>query len=433
MKHCIQTLFLTVKGSCVQNCPEHFLWTCSVLDHCSLRSQISSENGNASVRSDGIIIRTDNILSGKIYIVASVKFVKPSLTFFIETVSSEFLQVFTKGFACNSHNVQMQMLLNFFHNCRNTSCIVEALCRPPTGRTYIQKITGISVQPVKGISCDLNAKLMGNGRNMKKAVGASGYSRMNQNGIFKTFFCDDLAWTHPRHSCKLYCLLSCLPCIFQKIRTCCRHQSTSRKSKSQSLCHNLHGGRSSDKRTCAAAWTGVALGPLQLFLINFSPFIFCAVHAKLLQSKHLRSGIHGSARNHYRRYICSCQTHQISRHPLVTACQINACIERSCIRMNFNHIGDHFPTCQTIIDSVCSLAFSVADISTEITCAMTSGLFNSFTDFLHQNIQMSASRMAVSKSTFNNHLGLGKIFRLPACSNTKRIQLRSYFSHFLTY
>ena len=62
------------------------------------------------------------------------------------------------------------MLFDLFHDCRYTTCIIEALCRPATCRTYIQKISCISVQLVKCITSDLNAKFMSDCRNMKQAA-----------------------------------------------------------------------------------------------------------------------------------------------------------------------------------------------------------------------------------------------------------------------
>ena len=37
--------------------------------------------------------------------------------------------------------------------------------------------------------------------------------------------------------------------------------------------------------------------------------------------------------------------------------------------MDLDHIGDHLTAGQTVVDSICSLAFTVADIGTVITCS----------------------------------------------------------------
>ena len=101
--------------------------------------------------------------------------------------------------------------------------------------------------------------------------------------------------------------------------------------------------------------------------------------------------------------------------------------------MDFNHIGDHLTTGQTVVDSICSLAFTVADIGTVITCSETAFFCDSFADFFYKDIQMSASRMAVTIGAFNHNLDFSKIFFCPACSNAQRIKLRCKLSHFLTF
>ena len=101
--------------------------------------------------------------------------------------------------------------------------------------------------------------------------------------------------------------------------------------------------------------------------------------------------------------------------------------------MNLDHIGNHLTACKTVVDTVCSLAFTVADIGTVITCSEAAFFCNSFADFFYKDIQMSASRMAVTIGAFNHNLDFSKIFFCPACSNAQRIKLRCKFSHFLTF
>ena len=169
-----------------------------------------------------------------------IKFLQPFITFFIETVSLQLFQIFSKSFSCDSHYIQMQMLFDFFHDCRYAACIIEALCRPSSCRTDIQKISGISVKTIKGISCDIYTKLMSNCRNMKHTVCTSGNCSMYQDCIFKALHCYNIRRTHIFRLRQLHSLFSRFSCICKKVRTCCRHQSTSRKGKSQSFCHDLH-------------------------------------------------------------------------------------------------------------------------------------------------------------------------------------------------
>ena len=105
---------------------------------------------------------------------------------------------------------------------------------------------------------------------------------MNHDGILKALHGYNVAWTHMLHSRHLHDLLTGLTGIGKQIRAGGRHQGTSRKGQSQSLCHNLHGGRRSDKGAGATARTCIALCPVQLFFCNLAPLEFGTVHAELL-------------------------------------------------------------------------------------------------------------------------------------------------------
>ena len=103
---------------------------------------------------------------------------------------------------------------------------------------------------------------MRNGRDVQQAVCASRNCRVDKNRILKTLFRHKIAWPHMLHLCQFYRLAACLPCICQKIRACRRHQGTSRKCKTESLCHDLHCGCSSDEGTCTATRTCIVFCPV---------------------------------------------------------------------------------------------------------------------------------------------------------------------------
>ena len=63
---------------------------------------------------------------------------------------------------------------------------------------------------------------------------------------------------------------------------------------------------------------------------------------------------------------------------------------------------------------------------------MSAGFCNSPSGLFHQFIQMSGTRMAVAKRTFNKNLRLSQIFYFPSGTDPERIQLRRQLSHFLT-
>ncbi len=100
--------------------------------------------------------------------------------------------------------------------------------------------------------------------------------------------------------------------------------------------------------------------------------------------------------------------------------------------MDLDHIGDHLPARQTVIDTVRPLALPIADIGTIVTCSITAGLLDTLPHFFYQKIQVSASRMTVTVSALDHHLYLRKVFRLPSRSDPQRIQFRRQLTHFLT-
>ena len=77
--------------------------------------------------------------------------------------------------------------------------------------------------------------------------------------------------------------------------------------------------------------------------------------------------------------------------------------------MDLDHIGDHLTTGQTVVDPVGSLTFPITDICAVITCSETAFFRNSFSYFFDKDIQMSAARITVSISTFNNNLNLSQV------------------------
>ena len=300
----------------------------------------------------------------------------------------------------------MERLPNLLHDSRNSAGIIEAFRRPASRRADIQKIGRIPVQSVKGISCDFYMKFMGNGWDMKETVGTSRDSSVHQDCVFKALHSDNITGTHIRHRCQLHRLSASFPGKCQKIRTLRRHQRTPGKGKTESFRHNLHSRSCTDKGTRPTTWTGVAFCPVQLLLINLPPLIPGTVHPQLFQSQHLRPGIHGTARHYHRRNIHPCQSHEIPRHSFVTAGQIHTRVKWRGIGMDLNHIGNHLTAGQAVIDSVRSLAFPVTDICTVIACAISPRFHNPIADFLHQNVQMPASRMTVTISAFNDYLRL---------------------------
>ena len=140
MNYCIKTCLFAIEWSCIKYCLKHFLRAGCMLNYCSLWGKITFKNSNASILSNRLIVWSDYIFLGNIYIVALVEIVKPLITSFIESICLKFFKILTKRLSCNSHYIKMEMFLNFFHNCWNTACIIEYFCWPSSCWTYIKKI-----------------------------------------------------------------------------------------------------------------------------------------------------------------------------------------------------------------------------------------------------------------------------------------------------
>ena len=79
--------------------------------------------------------------------------------------------------------------------------------------------------------------------------------------------------------------------------------------------------------------------------------------------------------------------------------------------MDLDHVRDHLTACKAVVDSIGSLALAVTDIGAKIFRAMAACLSDSFFYFIYKDMEMSASRMAVTCRAFDDDL------RLPARSD----------------
>ena len=179
-------ILFTVKRTGFQSRFKHFFRDYCVLHHGTVRTEISIQNGNTSVCSKWLVKGTDHVFSFQTYLC------QISVALIVKSVFLQVLQIFSQGLTCNGHHIQMKHILDLFHDRRNSSCIVEELCRPFSCRTDIQQVMGSSVQSVKSIAVNFNTKFMGNGRQMKKRIGRAGNCCMYHYSVFKRFHGYDL-------------------------------------------------------------------------------------------------------------------------------------------------------------------------------------------------------------------------------------------------
>ena len=92
--------------------------------------------------------------------------------------------------------------------------------------------------------------------------------------------------------------------------------------------------------------------------------------------------------------------------------------------MYFNHIGNHIPMGEGIVNSVMPLGDSVTDIRRKITRAPAARIPDPFHGFFHKKIQVRASRMAVPEGAFHKNLRLIKILNRPTHADFQWIVFR---------
>ena len=432
VQHGGQAFFLAVEGAGTQNGLVHLFGAGGMLDHGAFGGQVAFEYGNGTVHADGLVIGMDDVLTGDMAAVTLVELSQPAFAALIEAVLFQLGQVFAQRFAGNGHDVQMQVILDLFHDGGHTAGIVEALGRPAAGGTYIQQVTGTAMQAVKGVAGDLDTQFVGDGGQMQQAVGGTGDGSMHQDGVLEAFHGDHAAGAHLFMTGHFHGALPCLAGIGQQVGAGGGHQSAAGQGKAQCFRHDLHGGSGTDEAAGAAAGAGILLGPVQFGLVDFAALKFGAVDAQLFQGEHFGTGIHGAARHHHRGNVHAEQAHQVGRHAFVAAGQIDACVKGSGVGVDFDHVGDDFTAGQAVVDAVRALAFAVADIGAVIPCAMAAGFGNAFANFLHQRAQVATAGMAVTCGALDDDLRLGKILRLPTGADPQRIKLGSQGTHLLT-
>ena len=167
MDYCIKTCLFAIEWSCIKYSLKHFLRAGCMFNNCTFRGKITFKNSNASILPNRLIIWSDYIFLSNIYIVTLVEIIKPLITSFIESICLKLFKILTKSLSCNSHYIQMEVFLDFFHDSRYTACIVEALCRPLSCRADIKKILRAAVESVEGVTCDLDSKLMSDRRKVE--------------------------------------------------------------------------------------------------------------------------------------------------------------------------------------------------------------------------------------------------------------------------
>ena len=336
----VEAFLFAVKGAGVQKCRVHFPGAGGVFDDRPLRRQVSLEDSNAPVGTDGIVKGTDDVFLRDIDPVLFVGFLQPFRAAFIEAVRFELIQVLAQSLPCDGLRVQMKDIPDLFHDGRHAAGIVEELSRPLACGAKVEQIVRSSVQPVESIAVNGKTVFACDRRQMQERICASGDRGMYHDGVLQGIHCHDIRRSDT-FFCQLYGPLAGTIRVLKKVRARRGQQGAAGQGKAHGFRHDLHRGRSADETACAAARAGIFLGPVQSRLIDLAALILRAVHSELLQCQKLRAGTHSPARDHNGRNIDARHTDQIAGHSFITAGNIYSSVKRGRIRMDLDHIGDH--------------------------------------------------------------------------------------------
>ncbi len=174
------------------------------------------------------------------------------------------------------------------------------------------------------------------------------------------------------------------------------------------------------------------LGPVQLVQADLAALILGGVHAELFQGEEVRPGSHGSSADDDGGNIDAGQADEVAGHALVAGGDEDTGVEGGCICLDLDHIGDHFTAREGKIDTVVALGLAVADIRAEISGAEAACLKDAPAGLLHEQVEMTRTRMAVTEGALDEDLDAVQILRLPAGADAERIHFRGKFAELLT-
>ena len=340
----------------------------------------------------------------------------------------------------------MQHGLDFFHHPGNAAGIIEILGGPVAGRTDIQQIMGAPVHSVKGIRIDLDAKLMGNGRNVHGGIGGAGNGRVDHDGIFKALLRHNIlgpdAGFHQFHQLHTGIIGRLL-----QFRSRGRHQRCAGKHQTQRLCHDLHSGSRSHKGAGTAAGAGMLFIVVQLLLGDHTGLLPGIEFTDLLQGQQFidgagriignqvpgqHMGFHNTAGHHNGTHILqSANAHQHGRHGFITTGHKHTAIVDAGIGLCLHQIHHGIPMGQGIIDTVMPLGNTVTHIRGIVSGCLAAIGIHRFHCLLNELVQMGAAGMAVAKSAFHQNLRFSQIRYGPAHTDFQRIVFRSQNTNLL--
>ena len=438
--------FLTVVRSGAQRGGEHILRAGGVLDDTALGGKVALQDGNAAVGALGIVKAVDNILAGNRNAEMRGLFLQDLIAVLVEAVILQLLQILAQRLACDRQHVEMQHRLDFFHDAGHAACIIEVLGGPVAGRTNVQQIMRAAVHTVKGVCVDLNAELMGNGRQVHCGVGGAGNRRMNHDGVLKALFRDDVLRRNALLDQLHQLDTGIIGSLFQ-FGGGGRHQGRAGQHQAERLCHDLHRGGCAHEGAGAAGRAGVVLVVVQLLVGNDTGFLPGVKLADLLQRQQVidgaggvvddvlfRQGVgfHHAARHHDGAHLFqTANAHQHGGYGFVTAGNEHAAVIDRGVGLCLHQIHDGVTVGQRVVDAVMPLGDAVAHIGGKVAGGLAAVLIDGLHGLPDELVKMGTAGMAVTEGAFHHDLRLAQVTDRPAHADFQRIVFRCQRADFL--
>ena len=153
--------------------------------------------------------------------------------------------------------------------------------------------------------------------------------------------------------------------------------------------------------------------PVKLAAVDLAALHLCAVHADHFGGHHIRSMLHGAARNEYRRHIHAGDGLQTSRDRLIAACRKDSRVERRCFALDLKHVGDKISGCERVVHTVGTLNLSVAKVTDKVFRAACAMRANRGAGIVRDHFQMYAAGTALSVGACHKDLRQSQFFHFP--------------------
>ena len=212
------------------------------------------------------------------------------------------------------------LLIQFCHNCIDTTCFIQVFHISRTCRCKVTEIWCLFTDSICEINLKVHSHFMCDCRKMKHTVCRASKCHINSKCIQNCFFCHNISWADILLK-KFHDFHTCMFCKTDSFWIYCRDCPVSAKSHTKYLCQTVHAVCCVHTRTWSACRT--------YFILEFTQVCIwhCSGRIRSYRLKHTgktsllsfyMSCKHRSATDKYSRYINSCCSHQKSRYILIT-------------------------------------------------------------------------------------------------------------------